>query len=243
MAWKSFLLIKLFGAYVMKMFKVQSLEEFLRVVPDKKGETIIFRGQREKKNLLPKIARPDPTKDTEQKEKDMLTELRRRGAMLLGATESDWELLVRAQHFGMQTRLLDWTSNPLAALWFACSNEDATASSYVYAFTPDAADFLNPVKHASPFTAPRTLVLKPTLNNPRIVAQHGWFTAHVYVKKQGRFVALNKNTLLTDKVFEIEVPGGIKKGLMAKLDTLGANAFTLFSDFEGLCRYVNWLYS
>lgn len=55
-----------------------------------------------------------------------------------------YERLITMQHFGMPTRLMDITRNPLVAIFFACNNmERAKSDGVVYTFAPENKDFLN----------------------------------------------------------------------------------------------------
>ncbi|WP_374008069.1 FRG domain-containing protein [Delftia lacustris] len=228
----------------MKKQRLVDLPSFLTLVADaKKNDVILFRGQSSSKPLLPKIARADPKKDTTDVEKTMLAELRRRGDMFFSTPNpDDWDLVVHAQHFGMATRLLDWSSNPLVALWFACANAKKEQSAFVYVFTVKDEYLLNRATDPDPFKKTKTRVFKPKLNNSRIVAQSGWFTAHKYSNTAGKFVALNVNPDLTSAVTEVEVPHEMHAQLLTQLNVLGVNYQAMFPDMEGLCKHINWLH-
>ena len=87
-------------------------------------------------------------KDDDEKrlylEQRMLEEFSTTGAALLRASDMVNTYLA-AQHFGMPTRLLDWTTNPLAALFFAVEKqEDHARAGEVYVM--EAKKILPPVK-------------------------------------------------------------------------------------------------
>lgn len=55
-----------------------------------------------------------------------------------------YERMITMQHFGMPTRLMDITRNPLVAIFFACNNLDrAKSDGVVYTFAPKNNEFLN----------------------------------------------------------------------------------------------------
>ena len=206
-------------------------------------QLVLFRGQSRDYDLRPKIARKDPKLDSTATEKEMLSELRRRGEGALGtAVDMDWDLMTLAQHFGMATRLLDWTSNPLVALWFSCAFAHSDENSYVYLFEVAPDRLINRSKNTSPFGAGPTRVLKPILNNARIVAQSGWFTAHKHSSKTSEFVPLQRNKEVKSAITQIEVPHALHVTLLAQLSTLGVNFQTMFPDVEGLCKHINYLH-
>lgn len=198
----------------------------------------IFRGQGVQQNLLPGIARKDPETDTLTLEKLMLSQLSLLGASMLHANASTLDQLVAAQHFGMKTRLLDWTSNPLAALWFACTAREA-GDVYVYCLPTDGM-MLHDAYMTDPFDVNSTKVFQPRLNNPRVLAQHGWFTLHAFSPRNSRWVRLETHETAKSGLWEITIPASCRAEMIRSLDRHGASAKTLFPDLSGVCQYLNW---
>ena len=95
-------------------------------------------------NFTARAAALEGTKALEEKrlelERNMLSQFRGAGAQFL-ENRSLPQLYFLAQHFGMPTRLLDWSTNPLAALYFACVGEPK-ADGFIYAM--DAKQIIPP---------------------------------------------------------------------------------------------------
>jgi hypothetical protein len=85
------------------------------------GNQMFFRGQSNANYiLLPSVMRSNHLK---KKEKDMYNELIVECPADFENCHIHLEKLVKMQHYGLPTRLLDITRNPLVALYFACERE------------------------------------------------------------------------------------------------------------------------
>lgn len=223
---------------------VSTLSEFIEETefPLTFSELIIYRGQKKRGNLLPGIARKNPRTNTTKEEKRLLAQLKLQGAsMIEDAGDTDLDLLVYAQHHGLETRLLDWTSNPLAALWFACSSQNE-GDVYVYALEADTLS-VRDAYATDPFQIRKTRVFQPRLNNVRIIAQQGWFTLHIYSSKFKQFIPLERNRDIRRHLSEIQIPADKRKLILYSLERHGVSAKTIYPDFSGLCQYLNWQYN
>ncbi|MGR6831393.1 FRG domain-containing protein [Aliivibrio wodanis] len=225
--------------------EINSVSDFLKIAPVFELEPLLlFRGQGGHFPLYPKIARKDPTKNTTKLEKTMLDELSRRLASDVGFSNmNEWDKLAYAQHYGLATRLLDWTTNPLVALWFACSDFDESSDGRIYMIVTTDNMFLDPKKDKSPFNLNSTKIWKPNINNSRIASQNGWFTVHRFSKVDKEFLHLGASEEFSNEIMSQVVPGHRKLALLKQLDQLGVNHEFIYQGVEGTCNYINWMHS
>lgn len=102
--------------------KIKSLEEFIKRIKNRgecrSGYTRFYRGQFADKPLLPRVFREEYSVNNESLIFNEITNKNRDEFCMCRCT---FDYLLKMQHDGVPTRLLDVTSNPLVAFYFACS--------------------------------------------------------------------------------------------------------------------------
>lgn len=208
------------------------------------SESYLFRGQAEDLPLVPKIGRGSLQADFLQQEQQILEEFRLRSRPHLDRMlHNDWELLAIAQHFGMATRLLDWSQNPLAALWFAVAGDPKEGDHgvvWAFPFTPE--DIAQPEKE-TPFGGRLTKVFRPSHLTETIVAQNGWFTVHRFMQDENRFIPFDKNKHYKKQCTKLIVPRKHFLRLRHQLNRIGIDDSTMFPGLRGLCSHLNFHYA
>jgi hypothetical protein len=95
------------------------------------GSFLWFRGvQCHTHQLLPSIMRDGKgPEEIENRERRLLTRFRQRSMAYWrnGSSQDDWNQLFAMQHYGMPTRLLDWTENLFVATYFALAETPSHA--------------------------------------------------------------------------------------------------------------------
>src|SRR6478735_9007124 len=97
----------------------EKLAEFIEWTQRHQSPRWVFRGQSQGWSLKPSIGRIDPYRP--ETEVLILNEFKRAAPQFLdrAALQNPWDLLAAAQHHGLPTRLIDWTTNALVAAYFA----------------------------------------------------------------------------------------------------------------------------
>lgn len=227
-----------------KTHTVSSYKEFQDIILDVPlDQFTLYRGQNLDKTLLPKIARYE-TADVDKVERLMLEDLQRRSIHLIDYQPGNsWDWLALAQHHGMATRLLDWTENPLIALWFSMAHESPKHSDYsvVWGFKVPQEDIVAATDEMDPFQEGSTKVFKPNHITKRISAQFGWFTIHK-CSRDKKFVAFEKNKEYADRLFKIKISSDCFSECRQRLHNFGINSASMYPDIDGLAKHVQWLY-
>ena len=245
-----------------------NLSEFMNLTTDVvDNQPFIYRGQANYNwKLIPSIYRISIPKNREKEpahlydcaEAKLVQQFFDSGLPYLSNIERGYGSdRIRAQHFGVPTRLLDWSFDPLVALFFAVENWRDDRDSSVYILCPDTKlhyqdmtrELVERYQESFPETKPFTpnshnIAIIPPAIDQRVLNQKSVLTLHSFGQK-AEFEALEERSTTgaivsteegnSQRVFcKIRIAASNKRGLFCRLLDLGVDRRRLFPTLDGL---------
>jgi len=227
--------------------KVEEVNELL------KGQ-VWWRGQNDFKwKLEPSVFR-DEFKDYDEKSgilRFMHKAQSRHSSVPPISEKQNWLFLM--QHYGLPTRLLDWTESPLIACYFATEPEYNEVDGAIYALSPYSLNKMqsgnNHRELLAPYDAPANEIIESVFNKNlaspqkivairpvevdiRLLIQISVFTLH------GHSNLLERIPGAENFIVKIKIPKGSKKNLREQLKHLGIRTSNIFPDLDHLAREI-----
>lgn len=183
--------------------------------------------------LVPSVGR-NPSVYSSFKEQTIFRNFRRRALPFLDAAGlDDWDLLAIGQHHRLPTRLLDWTTNPLVAAYFAVTSSPRTTTARIYAAT--SPPLVDRTLYPDPMNCPSVVAFVPAAASPRIVTQRGLFTVHPSPTQPWRPGSARSGTAST---FDIDPQ--YRLYFERKLFQLAIEASSIKADLDGIAETLAW---